>query len=174
LWTQFKLLQFGPIEWLESSKSGPRALHEGPTQAFPHPTWRPTWHKNGAKPLGRPKGIGSRFGVAQFLNMGPIASSSFLHSNWVYTWVQGLYILRPNCGPKLCKMEAQLYLINWVRPQCKAPLIVNPHKPLLLPSQGVVCTPPSQGAVCTLDSTSAGKRGPGFTQGSTGLEALDG
>jgi hypothetical protein len=28
--------------------------------------------------LGQPKGIGSRFGIAQFLNMGPIASSSFL------------------------------------------------------------------------------------------------
>jgi hypothetical protein len=27
--------------------------------------------------MGQPKGIGSRFGVAQFLNMGPIASSSF-------------------------------------------------------------------------------------------------
>jgi hypothetical protein len=92
------------------------------TQAFLHPTWRPTWHKNGTKPLGQPKGIGSRFEVAQFLNMGPIDSSSFL------PFKLGLHL-----DPRALYFETQLWtqtlqnggpivLINRVGLQCKGPL----------------------------------------------------
>jgi hypothetical protein len=52
-----------------------------------------------------PKELGQGMGWPNFSTWAWVALVHFNHWNWLFTWVQGLYILRPNCGSKLCKME---------------------------------------------------------------------
>jgi hypothetical protein len=66
-----KSSEFQPVGLLKIVKLGPRALYWDPTQTSSHPTWRPTWHKFGAKTLGLTKENGPRFSLIQITTLGP-------------------------------------------------------------------------------------------------------
>jgi len=61
-----ELSKFEPIEWLNFSKSGPKALYYGWIETTTHPMCRLRWRSFGSKPFGPEEAIGLRFWPARF------------------------------------------------------------------------------------------------------------